>query len=60
MSGELRDELMEIMKRHGVDPVKGMTGGYDPAEMSAMQQEIMAAYSRRGFDLGLGGAQPPS
>jgi septum formation topological specificity factor MinE len=60
MSGELRDELMEIMKRHGVDPAKGMTGGYDPSEMSAMQQEIMAAYSRHGFNLGLGGAQPPS
>jgi septum formation topological specificity factor MinE len=52
MSSELRDELMEIMKRHGVDPGKGMAGDYDPSEMSAMQWEIMAAYSKHGFGSG--------
>jgi hypothetical protein len=54
-SNELQAEIFEIMKRHGVDPEKGMTAGFDASSLAAMQQEIMAAYSKHGFNF-----QPPS
>ena len=56
---ELRDEIFGIMREHGVDP----TGATPPAagnmqSYAQMQQQIMEAISRHGYDFGA--QQPPS
>jgi len=50
----LRDEIMGIMREHGIDPESGATESFNAAEMPAMQQQIMNALSRRGLNFGQG------
>jgi hypothetical protein len=61
----LREEIVEIMKRHGIDPETGATTGQiDAASMPGMQEEMLEALRRRGLDAGgpgglqLGGTEP--
>jgi hypothetical protein len=52
----LREEIMQIMRNHGIDPETGATGSVDASAMPQMQQEILQALSRHGLDFGAGGA----
>jgi hypothetical protein len=52
----LREEIMQIMRNHGIDPETGATGSIDASAMPQMQQEIMQALSRHGLDFGAGSA----
>jgi hypothetical protein len=61
----LREEMIEIMKRHGIDPATGATSGpIDAASLPGMQEEMLEALRRRGLDAGgpgglqLGGTEP--
>jgi hypothetical protein len=51
-SGELRDQIMEIMRQHGIDPQAGTAQQFDVSQMPAMQQQILDALSQAGVDLG--------
>lgn len=55
----LREEIVEIMKRHGVDPESGAMQGtqFDASSMPAMQAEMLEALKRHGIDTGSGGIQ---
>jgi hypothetical protein len=62
----LREEIVEIMKRHGIDPDSGAVQGgkIDAASMPAMQAEMLEALKRHGIDTGgaslrIDGSQPP-
>ena len=53
----LREEILEIMGQHGIDPQKGVVdGSADPNSYAEMQQQIMAALAKHGIDTGAGGA----
>lgn len=53
----LREEILEIMGRHGIDPQKGVVdAGADASSYAEMQQQIMAALAKHGIDTGAGGA----
>ena len=50
---ELRDEIFEIMKQHGVDPTGAVAPKPENMESYAqMQQQIMEAVSRHGYNAG--------
>jgi septum formation topological specificity factor MinE len=53
----LREEIMQIMRNHGIDPETGATGSVDASAMPQMQQEILQTLSRHGLDFGAGSAQ---
>lgn len=44
---QARNEVMEVMRQHGVDPI----GGGMPKDPETMQRDIMAALQRSGIDL---------
>lgn len=52
-SGELREEIVAIMQRHGIDPESGATTGaqIDAGSIPGMQEEILAALSRHGLNV---------
>lgn len=50
----LREEIMEIMSQHGVDPEKGVVHGGDASGYMEMQQQIMAALAKHGINTGGG------
>jgi hypothetical protein len=47
-SGNARNEVMEVLKQHGVDP---NGGGGMPKDPMTLQRDIMAALQRSGIDL---------
>lgn len=51
----LREEIMEIMNQHGIDPAQGVQPGGDVSGYMEMQQQIMAALAKHGINAG-GGA----
>jgi septum formation topological specificity factor MinE len=55
----LREEIVEIMKRHGIDPDSGALQGaqLNAASMPAMQAEMLEALKRHGIDTGGAGIQ---
>jgi protein-tyrosine-phosphatase len=55
----LREEIAEIMERHGIDPDSGAMQGsqIDAAAMPAMQAEMLEALERHGIDTGGGSIQ---
>jgi septum formation topological specificity factor MinE len=62
----LREEIVEIMKRHGIDPDSGAVQGtqVNAASMPAMQAEMLEALKRHGIDTGgasiqIDSSQPP-
>jgi septum formation topological specificity factor MinE len=62
----LREEIVEIMKRHGIDPDSGAVQGtqLNAASMPAMQVEMLEALKRHGIDTGgasiqIDSSQPP-
>jgi septum formation topological specificity factor MinE len=62
----LREEIVEIMKRHGIDPDSGAMQGaqVNAASMPAMQAEMLEALKRHGIDadgssIQIDGSQPP-
>jgi septum formation topological specificity factor MinE len=62
----LREEIVEIMKRHGIDPDSGAVQGtqLNAASMPAMQAEMLEALKRHGIDTGgasiqIDSSQPP-
>jgi septum formation topological specificity factor MinE len=62
----LRDEIVEIMKRHGIDPESGAMQGaqFNAASMPAMQAEMLEVLKRHGIDTGgasiqIDSTQPP-
>jgi protein-tyrosine-phosphatase len=62
----LREEIVEIMKRHGIDPDSGAMQGaqVNAASMPAMQAEMLEALKRHGIDTGgasiqIDSSQPP-
>jgi protein-tyrosine-phosphatase len=62
----LREEIVEIMKRHGIDPESGAVQGgqINAASMPAMQAEMLEALKRHGIDTGgasiqIDSSQPP-
>jgi protein-tyrosine-phosphatase len=62
----LREEIVEIMKRHGIDPDSGSAQAckINAASMPAMQAEMLEALKRHGIDtdaasIQIDGSQPP-
>ena len=52
----LREEIFEIMRRHGIDPDSGQAQSVDASAMPRMQQEMLEALSRHGLNFGSAGA----
>jgi len=52
----LREEIMEIMSQHGIDPERGVQPGGDVSGYVEMQQQILAALANHGISTGAGGA----
>ena len=48
----LREEIMEIMNQHGIDPAQGVQPGSDTSGYMEMQQQIMAALAKHGINTG--------
>jgi hypothetical protein len=50
---DLREEMVEIMKRHGIDPDSGAVPGsqIDASSMPQMQAEMLEALKRHGLDV---------
>jgi septum formation topological specificity factor MinE len=50
----LREEIVEIMKRHGIDPDSASVQGaqINAASMPGMQAEMLEALKRHGIDAG--------
>lgn len=58
----LREEILEIMSAHGIDPEGGSGTEVDASTIPAMQQQILAALAKHGIDPnapGLGQSSPP-
>jgi len=49
---ELGNEIREILRNHGIDPEGGAHGNIDASKMPEMQQQILDAMSRHGFNPG--------
>jgi hypothetical protein len=47
----LREEIMGIMERHGIDPDPASAQEIDAGQMPEMQMEIIDAIARQGVDL---------
>ncbi len=47
----LREEIMGIMERHGIDPDPASPQEIDAGQMPEMQMEIIDAIARQGVDL---------
>jgi len=50
--GNLREEIITIMDRHGIDAAADLDSQIDATRLPAMQQEILEAVARQGVDLG--------
>ena len=62
----LREEILGIMKEHGIDPAAGTAGqNIDAGDYGNMQQQILAALAKHGVDPNAAGSslnlqvQPP-
>ena len=38
--GGLRDDMLEILKRHGIDPMSGQMSAIDASDIPGLQEEI--------------------
>lgn len=58
---DLRDQILGIMREHGID-ASGQTQGQsiDPSTIPGMQQQILDALSKHGIDPAAGQINPPS
>jgi hypothetical protein len=53
----LREEILGIMRQHGIDAESGTAAGsIDASAYGDMQQQILAALARHGVDPGAGGS----
>jgi protein-tyrosine-phosphatase len=52
----LREEILAIMRQHGIDPESGTTHSIDPSTYGDMQQQILAALAKHGIDPGASGS----
>jgi hypothetical protein len=51
----LREEILEIMRQHGIDAESGAVESVDASAYGDMQQQILAALARHGIDPGASG-----
>ena len=54
-SGALRDEIVGIMRQHGIDPESGAAQNVDASAYGDMQRQMLEALQRHGIDLGASG-----
>jgi hypothetical protein len=54
-SGALRDEIVGIMKQHGIDPESGAAENVDAGAYGDIQRQMLEALQRHGIDLGASG-----
>ena len=45
----LRDEMMETLRRHGVDPESGQS--FDVSQVAGLQEELLAVLAKHGVDI---------
>ena len=48
----LREEIVGIMRQHGIDPESGSGASVDASAYGHMQQQMLEALQRHGLDLG--------
>jgi septum formation topological specificity factor MinE len=53
----LREEILEIMRRHGLDPEGGASMNVNAGDYGDMQEQIMEALSKHGVNIDGGGVQ---
>jgi uncharacterized membrane protein YgcG len=55
-SGELRDQILDAMRQHGIDPENATAEGQiNAADYQGLQQQIMDALQSHGVDVGAAG-----
>ena len=47
----LRDNMLEILKRHGIDPMSGQTAAINAAEIPGLTEEIQGALAGHGIQI---------
>ena len=50
--GGLHDDMLEILKRHGIDPMSGQMSAIDASDIPGLQEEIKSTLAGHGINVG--------
>ena len=52
--GGLRDDMLEILKRHGIDPMSGQMTAIDASDIPGLTEEIQSTLTTHGIQVPMG------